>query len=105
MLAEVTVSASAAEKVKSEVQKVKDRAQLIVDEIEADKAVATVKLEAAKPALQQAERALQTIKVCMQTPGDWSKLVRHCCLNQSQTLLEWLCNPGEGESQGWIFTF
>ena len=65
VLAEVTVSASAAEKVKSEVQKVKDKAQHIVDEIEADKAVATTKLEAAKPALEEAEKALQTIKVCI----------------------------------------
>lgn len=50
---------------KSEVQKVKDKAQHIVDEIEADKAVATTKLEAAKPALEEAEKALQTIKVCI----------------------------------------
>ncbi|XP_021344283.1 dynein heavy chain 8, axonemal-like, partial [Mizuhopecten yessoensis] len=62
VLADVTVSATAAEKVKSAVQKVKDRAQKIVDEINSEKSVAHAKLAAAKPALQEAENALKTIK-------------------------------------------
>ncbi|XP_071945990.1 dynein axonemal heavy chain 8-like [Antedon mediterranea] len=62
VLAEVTVSAQAAEKVKNAVQKVKDKAQHIVDEIEADKTIAETKLEAARPALEEAENALNTLK-------------------------------------------
>ncbi|WAQ93678.1 DYH8-like protein [Mya arenaria] len=41
---------------------VKDRAQNLVDEINVEKDYAEGKLEAAKPALAEAERALQTIK-------------------------------------------
>ena len=62
VLAEVTVKAQAAEKVKAEVQKVKDKAQAVADVISADKAVAEEKLEKARPALEEAERALKTIK-------------------------------------------
>lgn len=56
---EVTASATAAEKVKASVQKVKDKAQTIVDEINVEKTYAETKLEAAKPALMEAEKALQ----------------------------------------------
>lgn len=62
VLKEVTVKAEAAQKIKNQVQKVKDKAQTIVDSIEADKVIAEGKLEAARPALEEAEAALNTIK-------------------------------------------
>ncbi|XP_070634008.1 dynein axonemal heavy chain 8 isoform X2 [Bos indicus] len=61
VLAEVTVSAQASAKVKNEVQEVKDKAQKIVDEIDSEKVIAETKLEAARPALEEAEAALNKI--------------------------------------------
>ena len=58
MLKQVTVMAQAAVKVKNQVQKVKDKARAIVDIIEAEKAVAEEKLEAAHPALKR-------LKLCL----------------------------------------
>lgn len=58
VVAEVTVSAEAATIVKNEVQVVKDKAQKIVEGIEKEKAMAKEKLEAAQPALEEAEAAL-----------------------------------------------
>lgn len=65
MLKVVTTKATAAEKVKAEVQKVKDKAQAIVDSIAVDKKSAEAKLEAAAPALAAAETALQVISAVM----------------------------------------
>jgi len=62
VLIEVTQRAREAEATKNQVQLAKDRAQRLVDVIAADKAVAEQKLEAARPALEEAEAALNTIK-------------------------------------------
>uniref|UniRef100_A0A3B4XA16 Dynein axonemal heavy chain 8 n=1 Tax=Seriola lalandi dorsalis TaxID=1841481 RepID=A0A3B4XA16_SERLL len=69
VVAEVTVSAEAATIVKNEVQVVKDRAQKLVEGIGKEKAIAEEKLEAARPALEEAKAALNTIK-----PADISTL-------------------------------
>ncbi|CAH8577937.1 unnamed protein product [Schistosoma turkestanicum] len=62
VLRTVTVQQNAATEVRNKVQVVKDKAQAIVDDIDREKALAEAKLEAAKPALQEAEEALNTIK-------------------------------------------
>jgi hypothetical protein len=58
----VTQRAKESEKIKESVSKVKDRAEQIVKQIGIEKAIAEEKLEAAKPALEEAEEALNTIK-------------------------------------------
>nr|CAD7258975.1 unnamed protein product [Timema shepardi] len=62
VLIEVTERAQQAETVKNQVMKVKDKAEVLVAYISQEKARAEQKLEAAKPALEEAESALNTIK-------------------------------------------
>lgn len=62
MLLEVTERAMQAEIVKNQVQVVKEKAVALVANIADEKALAEEKLEAAKPALEEAESALNTIK-------------------------------------------
>ncbi|KAK3879380.1 hypothetical protein Pcinc_016045 [Petrolisthes cinctipes] len=62
ILEEVTLRAEEAKAIKEEVEKVRDKAQALVDDIAKDKSLAEEKLEAARPALEEAENALNTIK-------------------------------------------
>lgn len=62
VLIEVTERASQAECVKNQVMIVKEKAEILVSNIAHEKALAEDKLEAAKPALEEAENALNTIK-------------------------------------------
>lgn len=62
VLVEVTERAAQAECVKNQVMIVKDKAEVLVANIAHEKALAEEKLEAAKPALEEAESALNTIK-------------------------------------------
>ncbi|KAJ1555489.1 Dynein heavy chain 8, axonemal, partial [Nowakowskiella sp. JEL0078] len=62
VLAEVTASTAAAEKVKDAVFKVKTKSEGIANVIKADKEYAESQLEAAKPALEEATNALNSIQ-------------------------------------------
>jgi len=61
VLASVKERAEEAEIIRNRVQKSKDIAEHLVKEIQVDRAAAEEKLEAAKPALEEAEAALNTI--------------------------------------------
>ncbi|XP_039384951.1 dynein heavy chain 8, axonemal isoform X6 [Mauremys reevesii] len=113
VLAEVTVSAEASAKVKNEVQGVKDKAQKIVDEIDSEKVVAETKLEAARPALEEAEAALNTIKPVdiatvrkLAKPPHLIMRIMDCCLLLFQKKIDSVtqdpekpcCKPSWGES-------
>ena len=73
ILETVTLRAHETEKIKVAVEKVRDKAQLLVDMIEQDKAKAQEKLEAARPAIEEAEAALNTIKPAH--IGEWEEVV------------------------------
>ncbi|KAM8851316.1 dynein axonemal heavy chain 8-like isoform 1-T4 [Spinachia spinachia] len=95
VVAEVTVSAEAATIVKNEVQVVKDRAQKIVDGIEIEKSIAEGKLEAARPALEEATAALNTIKPAdiatvkkLAKPPHLIMRITDCCLLLFQKKLD-----------------
>ncbi|VDN95862.1 unnamed protein product [Rodentolepis nana] len=62
VLADVLKQTQAAEEVKDKVLVVKDKCETIVNGISEDKVIAEEKLEAARPALEEAEAALNTIK-------------------------------------------
>ena len=62
VLAEVSASTAAAEKVKESVLKVKTKSEAIANAIKADKDIAEGQLEAAKPALEEALRSLNSIQ-------------------------------------------
>ncbi|CAF4255340.1 unnamed protein product, partial [Rotaria magnacalcarata] len=62
VMLDVNVKKSAATKVAEQVQRVADSCKALVDQISADKAIAEAKLEVARPALEEAEAALKTIK-------------------------------------------
>uniref|UniRef100_A0A8C0EXI2 Dynein axonemal heavy chain 8 n=1 Tax=Bubo bubo TaxID=30461 RepID=A0A8C0EXI2_BUBBB len=113
VLAEVTESAEAAAIVKNEVQGVKDKAQKIVDEIDLEKVKAECKLEAAKPALEEAEAALNTIKPVdiatvrkLAKPPHLVMRIMDCCLLLFQKQVDPVtmdpekpcCKPSWGES-------
>lgn len=63
MLTAVTEVATLASQVQAEVKVAADRAAAIVADIAVDKAAAEIKLEAARPALEEAESAL-LVSIC-----------------------------------------
>lgn len=78
VLTRVKEQAGAAQRVKEQVQVVKDRAESLVAAIGKDKSVAEERLQAAAPALREAEAALETIKPAHIATGNrYIPMLRH----------------------------
>uniref|UniRef100_A0A3P8XWJ2 Dynein, axonemal, heavy chain 8 n=1 Tax=Esox lucius TaxID=8010 RepID=A0A3P8XWJ2_ESOLU len=85
VLAEVTISAGAAVAVKAEVQVVKDKALQIVEDIDSEKALAEIKLIAAKPTIKAAD--ISTVRKLAKPPHLIMRIM-DCCLLLFQKKLD-----------------
>lgn len=89
ILESVSKVAAAAEVVKVEVAKIKQSAEVLVEQIAAETSVAKGKLEAAQPALDEAEAALNVSKVleAIQRRFTYTRVFSHFFRQSKQLIL------------------